>query len=59
METYEQLLEKAYEKVKVVKSTGERFEIPKVSGMVSGKNTIITNINAISTSDFSVCITLA
>ena len=47
METYEQLLEKAYKKVKVVQTSSERFEIPKVEGMVSGKNTIITNITPI------------
>jgi len=44
MESYERLLEKAYKEVKVIKSNGERFEIPKVEGMVSGKNTIISNI---------------
>jgi translation initiation factor 2 subunit 2 len=44
METYENLLEEAYKKVKVVKTGGERFEIPKVEGQISGKNTIITNI---------------
>ena len=47
MEPYESLLNKAYAKVKVVSSSGERFEIPKVSGQVQGKNTIITNITAI------------
>ena len=47
METYENLLEQAYKKVKVVKTGGERFEIPKVEGQVSGKNTIITNITQI------------
>ena len=47
METYENLLELAYKKVKVVKTGGERFEIPKVEGQVSGKNTIITNITQI------------
>ena len=44
MESYEKLLEEAYSKVKVVKTGGERFEIPKVEGQISGKNTIITNI---------------
>ena len=44
MENYEQLLEEAYKKVKVIESSGERFEVPKVSGMVSGKSTIITNM---------------
>ena len=47
MESYEALLEKAYSKVKVVKSGSERFEVPKVQGQVQGKNTIITNINTI------------
>ncbi len=47
MESYETLLQKAYEKVKVVKVGGDRFEIPKVEGQVQGKNTIITNISAI------------
>ena len=44
METYEKLLDEAYNKVKVVKTGGERFEIPKAEGQISGKNTIITNI---------------
>ncbi len=48
METYESLLDKAYQKVKIIKSSSERFEIPKVQGLVSGKNTIITNISQIS-----------
>ncbi len=47
MESYEQLLKKAYQKVKVVSKNSERFEIPKVEGQVAGKNTIITNITAI------------
>jgi len=47
MEPYENLLEQAYKKVKVVKTGGERFEIPKVEGQISGKNTIITNIKVI------------
>lgn len=47
MENYETLLKEAYSKVKVVSSSGQRFEIPKVKGLVSGKNTIITNINEI------------
>jgi len=41
---YEQLLDKAYKEVKVVGKGGERFEIPKVTGQVSGIKTIITNI---------------
>ncbi len=47
MESYENLLEEAYKKVKVIAKGSERFEIPKVEGQVSGKNTIITNISAI------------
>ncbi|MEK6928383.1 MAG: translation initiation factor IF-2 subunit beta [Nanoarchaeota archaeon] len=44
MESYEELLSKAYGKIKVVKTNSERFDVPKVSGLISGKNTIITNI---------------
>lgn len=47
MESYEKLLDKAYAKVKVVGGGGERFEIPRVAGQVSGNNTLITNIEAI------------
>ena len=47
MESYEQLLEKAYKEVKVVGKVGERFEIPKVQGQVSGNTTIITNFSQI------------
>lgn len=47
METYEQLLEKAYKEVKVVESKSNRFEIPKVTGEVSGSSTIITNFSQI------------
>jgi translation initiation factor 2 subunit 2 len=48
MDSYDNLLKKAYEKVKVVQSNSERFEIPKVSGMVEGKTTVITNFGTIS-----------
>jgi translation initiation factor 2 subunit 2 len=48
VESYESLLEKAYQKVKVVEVASERFEIPKVMGFIEGKNTIITNITQIS-----------
>ena len=47
MESYEKMLDEAYKKVKVVQTGTERFEIPKVSGLVEGKNTIITNITQI------------
>ncbi len=45
---YETLLKKAYSQVKLVKTSSDRFEIPKVEGQVSGKNTVITNITSIS-----------
>lgn len=48
MEQYEELLKKAYQKVKIVSQGSNRFEIPKVQGEVAGKNTIITNISLIS-----------
>lgn len=44
MESYEQLLEQAYTKVKMIGGSGERFEIPKVEGFFEGKKTILTNI---------------
>ena len=47
MESYETMLEQAYKKIKVVASSGDRFEIPKVQGKVQGRATIITNIYAI------------
>ena len=47
MESYEQMLDEAYSKIKVVVSSSERFEIPKVQGKVQGRATIITNIQAI------------
>jgi translation initiation factor 2 subunit 2 len=47
MESYEELLKKAYDKVKVVEKGSDRFDIPKVQGQVAGKATIITNIKPI------------
>lgn len=47
MESYETLLEQAYTKVKVVALSKERFEIPKVTGQIAGKNTILTNFGQI------------
>lgn len=41
------MLNSAYKKIKVVQTSGDRFEIPKVQGKVQGKNTFITNINEI------------
>ena len=48
METYEKLLDKAYNEVKQVESSTSRFEIPRVQGHFEGRKTIITNFNAIS-----------
>ncbi len=50
MESYDELLDEAYSKVKVVEGSGERFETPKVKGQVEGKNTIISNITDIASS---------
>ena len=43
METYEELLNEAYKKIKAPEGNGERFEIPKAQGLFEGKKTIITN----------------
>lgn len=48
MKSYEELLEEAYKKIKVITNSSDRFETPKVKGQVQGKNTIITNISEIS-----------
>jgi len=40
---YEKLLERAYSEVKEVKTSGERFEIPKIKGHFEGKKTVLTN----------------
>lgn len=45
---YEELLQKAKEKLPKVESKKERFEIPKVRGHVEGNKTIITNF-------FNIC----
>ena len=47
MQSYEELLEKAYKEAKIVSHGSERFEIPKVQGQVTKNNTIITNISVI------------
>lgn len=44
METYNNLLEKAYKEIKPISSSGERFEIPKIEGHLEGNKTILTNI---------------
>lgn len=46
MESYENLLEQAYQKVKPIKQS-ERFEIPKIEGHVEGTKTILTNLHQI------------
>ena len=46
METYEEMLEEAYKKIKQTTSSSSgngRFEIPKVEGHFEGKKTILTN----------------
>ena len=43
MEDYEQLIERAYSKIKVVGTGGERFEIPKAKGQIQGDKTAILN----------------
>jgi len=43
MESYEQLLNDAYENVNVIEGAGERFEIPKIAGRFEGKKTILNN----------------
>jgi translation initiation factor 2 subunit 2 len=47
METYEQLLNDAYIKVKPIEGNGERFEIPQADVFVEGIRTIITNFQQI------------
>ena len=44
---YEQLLERGLKKIPKHTGSGERFEIPKVSGHVEGSKTIITNFTKI------------
>ncbi len=44
MESYENLLEDAYENIKPISHSGERFEIPKIEGHLEGNKTILTNI---------------
>lgn len=47
MESYEQLLDRAYSKVKVIEGSGERFEVPKIEGFFEGKKTILTNLQQV------------
>ena len=43
MANYEDMLNKAYEKVKQIDTSSQRFEIPKVEGHFEGRKTILTN----------------
>ena len=43
MNNYEALLDEAYQKVKKVNTSSDRFEIPKIEGHIEGKKTILTN----------------
>jgi len=43
MTNYEELLNEAYSKVKVIEGSRGRFEIPVVEGRIEGKKTILTN----------------
>ncbi|MEA3248541.1 MAG: translation initiation factor IF-2 subunit beta, partial [Nanoarchaeota archaeon] len=43
MSDYEKLLNEAYEEVKVVDDSGERFNMPKIEGRFEGKKTVLTN----------------
>lgn len=43
MESYETLLDEAYNKVKSTVGNGERFEIPQIEGHFQGKKTVLTN----------------
>jgi len=47
MESYEQLLNEAYTKIKPVESKIDRFEVPKVEGHIEGVKTIVTNFKQI------------
>lgn len=44
---YQKLLKAAKEKLPEMKGTGQRFEIPKVTGHLEGNKTIISNFAAI------------
>ena len=44
VEDYEKLLSEAYKKVKPIKDSGERFEIPKITGHAEVTKTILTNL---------------
>ncbi len=43
-ESYKQLLDEAFQNIKPIKHSGERFEVPKIEGHLEGTKTILTNI---------------
>jgi len=47
MESYEKMLDEAYEKIKPIEGQSERFEVPKIEGHFEGTKTILTNIQQI------------
>jgi translation initiation factor 2 subunit 2 len=47
MESYEQMLDEAYKKIKPVETKIERFEVPKVEGHFEGTKTMISNLQQI------------
>jgi translation initiation factor 2 subunit 2 len=47
MTDYEKLLDQAYENVKQVSTSSDRFEIPKIEGRFEGRKTILTNFSQI------------
>lgn len=46
-ETYEKLLEQAYNQLKPIEASRERFEIPNIEGHIEGTKTILTNLSQI------------
>lgn len=47
METYEQMLDEAYKKIKPIESKSDRFETPLVESHIEGIRTIISNFRQI------------
>ena len=47
MESYEEMLDEAYSKIKPIESHIDRFKIPEAEVMIEGKTTIITNFSQI------------
>jgi|TARA_B100001971_G_C17908391_1_gene391600 translation initiation factor 2 subunit 2 len=48
MQTYRNLLDSAYKKLKPIEKSSERFEVPKIEGHGEGTKTILTNLQQIS-----------